>query len=129
MSRLIVVSNRVPPPEDKGASAGGLAVALKAALRERGGLWLGWSGETAADEDSIQIKPRVDGNVTFSLVDLTARDIEEYYSGFANGALWPLLHYRLDLVDFDRRDTSGYFRVNAFFARTLASQLAPDDII
>jgi trehalose 6-phosphate synthase len=43
--------------------------------------------------------------------------------------LWPLLHYRLDLVDFDRRDTSGYFRVNAFFARTLVSQLRPDDII
>jgi trehalose 6-phosphate synthase len=130
MSRLIVVSNRVPPPEDKGASAGGLAVALKAALQERGGLWLGWSGDTAdSDEGSVSIKPRVDGNVIFSLVDLTKRDIEEYYSGFANGALWPLLHYRLDLVDFDRRDTSGYFRVNAFFARVLASQLQDDDII
>jgi trehalose 6-phosphate synthase len=130
VSRLIVVSNRVPPPADKGASAGGLAVALTAALRDRGGLWLGWSGETAAsDADSGRIKPRVEGNVTFSLVDLTERDLEEYYSGFANGALWPLLHYRLDLVDFDRRDTSGYFRVNAFFARTLASQLRPDDVI
>jgi trehalose 6-phosphate synthase len=130
VSRLIVVSNRVPPPADKGASAGGLAVALKAALSERGGLWLGWSGETvAADEDSGRIKPRVEGNVTFSLVDLTKRDLEEYYSGFANGALWPLLHYRLDLVDFDRRDTSGYFRVNAFFARTLVTELRPDDII
>jgi trehalose 6-phosphate synthase len=128
--RLIVVSNRVPPPADKGASAGGLAVALTAALRERGGLWLGWSGDTAAsDTESGLIKPRTEGNVAFSLVDLTRRDIEEYYSGFANGALWPLLHYRLDLVDFDRRDTSGYFRVNAFFARTLASQLRPDDII
>jgi trehalose 6-phosphate synthase len=130
VSRLIVVSNRVPPPADKGASAGGLAVALTAALNERGGLWLGWSGETAAsDAESGLIKPRTEGNVTFSLVDLTKRDLEEYYSGFANGALWPLLHYRLDLVDFDRRDTSGYFRVNAFFARTLASQLRSDDVI
>jgi len=128
--RLIVVSNRVPPPADKGASAGGLAVALTAALSERGGLWLGWSGETTgSDEESVRIKPRTEGNVVFSLVDLSKRDLEEYYSGFANGALWPLLHYRLDLVDFDRRDTSGYFRVNAFFARTLASQLQPDDII
>jgi len=130
VGRLIVVSNRVPPPADKGASAGGLAVALKAALSERGGLWLGWSGETAdSDEGSVTIKPRIEGNITFSLVDLTKRDQEEYYSGFANGALWPLLHYRLDLVDFDRRDTSGYFRVNAFFARTLVSQLRPDDVI
>ncbi|MEP0321260.1 alpha,alpha-trehalose-phosphate synthase (UDP-forming) [Bauldia litoralis] len=130
MSRLIVVSNRVPPPADKGASAGGLAVALQAALRDRGGLWLGWSGETAATEtESEQIKTRVEGNITFSLVDLTKRDQEEYYSGFANRALWPLLHYRLDLADFDRRDTTGYFRVNAFFARILAAQIQPDDVI
>ncbi|WP_421725075.1 alpha,alpha-trehalose-phosphate synthase (UDP-forming) [Bauldia sp.] len=130
MGRLIVVSNRVPPPEDKRASAGGLAVALQAALRERGGLWLGWSGETAASEaDSERVKTRVEGNITFSLVDLTQRDIEEYYSGFANRALWPLLHYRLDLADFDRRDTSGYFRVNALFARILAAEVKPDDEI
>lgn len=130
MGRLIVVSNRVPPPADKGASAGGLAVALKAALSERGGLWLGWSGETArSDEEANKIRPRKEGNIEFSLVDLTRRDLEEYYRGFANGALWPLLHYRLDLVDFDRRDTSGYFRVNAFFARILAAQVKPDDTI
>jgi trehalose 6-phosphate synthase len=130
LGRLIVVSNRVPPPADKGASAGGLAVALKAALAERGGLWLGWSGDTAAsDDDSDNIKSRVEGNITFSLVDLTERDQQEYYYGFANSALWPLLHYRLDLVDFRRRDTSGYFRVNSFFARVLASQLLPDDVI
>ncbi|MCB1487302.1 MAG: alpha,alpha-trehalose-phosphate synthase (UDP-forming) [Bauldia sp.] len=130
MSRLIVVSNRVPPPADKGASAGGLAVALQAALRDRGGLWLGWSGETAeSDSESDQIRTRVEGNITFSLVDLTKRDQEEYYSGFANRALWPLLHYRLDLADFDRRDTTGYFRVNAFFARILAAQVRPDDVI
>ncbi len=130
MGRLIVVSNRVPPPEDKGARAGGLAVALKAALRQRGGLWLGWSGDTAASEaESENVETRVEGNITFSLVDLTKRDQEEYYNGFANRALWPLLHYRLDLADFDRRDTSGYFRVNAFFARVLAAQIQPDDTI
>ncbi|MCW5772448.1 MAG: alpha,alpha-trehalose-phosphate synthase (UDP-forming) [Rhodospirillaceae bacterium] len=130
MGRLIVVSNRVPPPADKGASAGGLAVALQAALSERGGLWLGWSGETAASEaESTVVKTRVDGNITYALVDLSQRDKEEYYSGFANRALWPLLHYRLDLVDFDRRDISGYFRVNAFFAKVLASRLRSDDTI
>ena len=47
MSRLIVVSNRVNPPEQRGeAPAGGLAVALAAALREYSGFWFGWSGET-----------------------------------------------------------------------------------
>ncbi len=132
MSRLVVISNRVPPPGDKGAEAGGLAVALKAALRERGGLWLGWSGKTAEGEDEpeqFKIHTREDGNIHFALVDLTKRDIDEYYSGFANRALWPLLHYRLDLADFDRQDLSGYLRVNAFFAKVLAARLEPDDVI
>lgn len=42
MSRLIVVSNRVsvPGPKDK-AAAGGLAVALYAALRKYDGVWFG----------------------------------------------------------------------------------------
>ena len=47
MSRLIVVSNRVNAPQKPGeAPAGGLAVALAAALREYSGFWFGWSGET-----------------------------------------------------------------------------------
>ena len=39
MSRLIIVSNRVSVPDHKGAAAaGGLAVALQAALAERAAL-------------------------------------------------------------------------------------------
>jgi len=66
MSRLIVVSNRVRAPEKKGeAPAGGLAVALSAALREYSGFWFGWSGETAsgfanrAINDLAPFKPTV----------------------------------------------------------------------
>ncbi len=130
MGRLVVVSNRVPPPVDKGASAGGLAVALRAALEETGGLWLGWSGGTAEDSDGPpEVKTRTEGNISFSVLDLSKRDQEEYYQGFANRALWPLLHYRLDLVDFDRRDTSGFFRVNGMFASVLAERLQPDDVV
>jgi trehalose 6-phosphate synthase len=130
MSRLVVVSNRVPSPQGGASSAGGLAVALKAALAERGGLWFGWSGETVKDEaNAEEVRSARSGGTEFALIDLTERDIAEYYSGFANRALWPLLHYRLDLTDFDRRDTSGYFRVNALFARKLAERLRPDDVI
>ena len=47
MSRLIVVSNRVSAPSDPGkGTAGGLAMALSAALREYRGVWFGWSGQT-----------------------------------------------------------------------------------
>ena len=43
MSRLVVVSNRIAPPDNK-TSAGGLAVGVLGALKAAGGLWFGWSG-------------------------------------------------------------------------------------
>ena len=43
--------------------------------------------------------------------------------------LWPILHYRLDLAEFSRRDLSGYRRVNVHFANQIADWLHPDDVI
>ena len=55
VARLVIVSNRVPPPRAKGAaSAGGLAVALQSFLAP-GTLWFGWSGQvSAADLDEAR---------------------------------------------------------------------------
>jgi trehalose 6-phosphate synthase len=100
LSRLIIVSNRVPSPADGGAAAGGLAVALHAALQQNGGMWFGWSGENSGDRETDRLQTTEVGNITYALVDLTQRDLDEYYAGFANRALWPLFHYRLDLTDF-----------------------------
>ena len=47
MGRLVIVSNRVPLPSERGPRAGGLAVALADALRP-GSLWFGWSGKRPA---------------------------------------------------------------------------------
>ena len=46
MSRLVVISNRVQSVDAPSGNQGGLAVALLAALREKGGVWFGWSGAT-----------------------------------------------------------------------------------
>ena len=37
MSRLVVVSNRIAPPDEHAASAGGLAVGILGALKAAGG--------------------------------------------------------------------------------------------
>lgn len=47
-SRLVIVSNRVPAPQDRSAQAGGLAVVLADGLRP-GSLWFGWSGKRSAE--------------------------------------------------------------------------------
>lgn len=127
--RLVVVSNRVPVPTAAGSPPpGGLAVALSGALENQGGLWFGWSGKIADDVEP-QLHCQTIGNVEYAVVDLTRRDIDEYYHGFANRVLWPVCHYRLDLADLSRRDVNAYFRVNEQFARRLARLLRPDDVI
>ena len=124
--RLVVVSNRVGVP-DGSARAGGLEVAIRAALRRRGGLWFGWSGRVA--EEPGAPKTLRQDNTAYITVDLRKDDYEEFYNGFANRVLWPILHYRLDLAEFTRRDLGGYFRVNQFFATHLEKLLQPDDVI
>ncbi len=126
--RLVVVSNRIAGGPAVGATSGGLAVAVQAALEASGGIWFGWSGEVS-DETPTRLK-RVDaGALTYATLDLTRQDYEQYYNGFANRVLWPLFHYRPDLVDFRREDFGGYSRVNRQFASHLAPLLRADDLI
>ena len=127
VSRLVVVSNRVGVP-DGSARAGGLEVAIRAALRRRGGLWFGWSGRVA-DNGPGAPKTLEQDNISYVTVDLKKDDYDEFYNGFANRVLWPILHYRLDLAEYSRRDLGGYMRVNEFFARNLEKFLRPDDTI
>jgi trehalose 6-phosphate synthase len=130
MSRLIIVSNRVPVPEKGGiVPAGGLAVALKSALEERGGIWMGWSGKSSGDNEPEPMSITQQGKIGYALTDLTDTDVEEYYHGFANRVLWPICHYRLDLAEYGRKEMAGYFRVNRFFAHRLAPLIEPDDVI
>lgn len=128
MSRLVVVSNRVAVPTDQPASAGGLAMALKDALEEKGGVWFGWSGQTS-EETSATPQINQVGAITYATLDLSQKDHDEYYNGFANRTLWPLVHYRLDLADFNRQDYVGYLRVNTTFAERLLPLLTPEDDI
>ncbi len=128
-ARLIIVSNRVAVPDSpRTPLAGGMAVAVKAALKNRKGMWFGWSGRVA--EGPAESPQAVDVNkVTYVLIDLSKSDIQEYYNGLANSVLWPILHYRVDLQEFSRADASGYVCVNRMFADRLSALLNDDDVI
>jgi trehalose 6-phosphate synthase len=127
LARLVVVSNRVAVPS-RDSQAGGLAVAVRSLLKRHGGLWFGWSGTVSAEGD-ITTRTIQHRDMSYVLTDLVEADYQEYYNGFANRVLWPILHYRLDLAEFSRRDLSGYRRVNAHFASQLADLLQPDDVV
>lgn len=127
MPRLVVVSNRVPLPSERGAKAGGLAVALADALQP-GSMWFGWSGRRSPRGGGTTHVQRA-ASITYATVDLTDAEYNSFYVNFSNGALWPLLHFRLGLVDFRADDYEGYRTVNRHFAAALVPLLQPDDLI
>ena len=127
MSRLVAVSNRVTIPK-RLAAAGGLAVGVLAAMKSRGGLWFGWSGElTGSEPAAAAITPRAD--VTYATIDLPRADFERYYGGHCNGTLWPLFHYFVGAVQYSDVNFDAYRRVNRLFADRLLPLLRRDDLL
>jgi len=128
VSRLVVVSNRVPAPAAAGAQAGGLAVALESLMERRGGVWFGWSGRVT-ETPAADAKSMDSGRVQYSTVDLTAEEHDRYYNEFSNSTLWPLLHSMPELMTFDRRNAAVYRTVNSRFVDALQPLLRAGDLI
>lgn len=87
--RLIIVSNRVAVP-DPGVKqmAGGLVVALKAALKNRPGVWFSWSGRI---DERETVEPRIvkRNHTAYAVIDFSKKDFEEYTKGWRTGSCGP----------------------------------------
>lgn len=132
--RLVVVSYRVGL-QTKQLQAGGLASALRAAMRHSGGLWLGSSGQPSDDlpgerahgERGLNLVGR--GKTQYAIISLTTSEHRRFYSNFANGVLWPLFHYRPGLIEYARENFDAYDKVNRLFAQLLRPLLTERDVI
>jgi trehalose 6-phosphate synthase len=126
VSRLVIVSNRVALPKE--SRAGGLAAAMEAALSETGGLWFGWSGRIV-QASARELRQQREGAIDYALLDLTRAEYDDYYLGFSNRTLWPLLHFQPNLIDYSREQHAAYLEVNRLFAQKLAPLLREGDRI
>ena len=119
----IVVSNRVARARPGGAVIGGLAAALLPAVQKSGVVWFGASGKLRRLAPDVVPLVQVEsyGRGTIATVDLPEQHYAGFYEGFANSALWPLIHSRADLLRQTREDYASYCAVNAYMARTLAA--------
>ena len=133
MSRLAVFSNRIPYNFQTGeASAGGLAVAIKASLNGSGAVWIGWSGEIIDDESQRNLDhlktASLDG-VDYVGVPLTREEYEGFYLNYSNGKLWPVMHSMEQFVSRTQGSYKIYQDVNRLFAKVAEKVLKPDDIV
>ncbi len=123
MSRVVLVSNRVLDLR-QAPQAGGVAVALADMVRSGNAIWFGWSGEIKPREEMV-----VKRSGRIATVPLTEHDHQGYYLGYANSVLWPVLHNRLDLAQFEAGFFESYLDVNRRLAGLLLPLLRDDDVI
>ena len=132
---LLVVSNREPYLHrwngDGGITArpatGGVAVALDALMRERGGTWIAHGAGDADREvvdthDTVMVPP---DTPAYALRRLWIEEptFSAYYSGFANEGLWPLCHVVDVRPQFRAEDWAAYQAVNLRFAAAIDTAL------
>jgi trehalose 6-phosphate synthase len=117
---VIAVANRLPVQRgDDGweLSPGGLVTALRPVMATHPGAWVGWDGGTKGMPETLP-----DSGVQLLPIALSAAQARDYYRGFANATLWPLLHDAIEKPRFERSWWRAYQEVNRIFAeRTLSA--------
>ena len=76
------------------------------------GAWVGWEGGTKGMPPTL---PGVD--IQLLPIRLSAAQLRDYYHGFANATLWPLLHDAIEKPRFERAWWHSYQHVNSRLRR------------
>ncbi len=129
---FVVVANRLPVNKQTAPDGtvtwtrapGGLVTALAPIFdRQSGqfdsGAWVGWTGGTDSDDE-----PRVQG-IEIHPVRLSPAEVEDYYEGFSNSALWPLYHDVLVKPEYRADWWEAYIAVNRRFAEAASVAATP----
>ena len=132
---FLVVSNREPyihtMSGDKIISnrpVGGLTEALDPVMRASRGTWVAY-GSGDADKKAVDPHGRVavppeNPEYTLRRVWLTKDEMEGFYLGFSNEALWPLCHVTFTQPIFREADWNIYKKVNQIFATAVLEEVA-----
>jgi trehalose 6-phosphate synthase len=135
--KLVVVSNREPYSHVHAGqrvnvvrNAGGLTVALDAVVQALGGVWVA-TGSGDADRENSDERGRVacppdQPRYTLRRLWLSEQDHAQYYSGFSNGALWPLCHIAYVRPRFRLEDWERYRDVNQRFAEAVLDEVGTE---
>lgn len=143
MSRLIIISNRLPfsveTIEDTvklRQSSGGLVSALKSYFEKntRGSneftekIWVGSADFSQVEWEQSQNNLQ---GIDFTIEPLFIEEdiYNNYYNGFSNSTIWPLFHYFPSLTSFTKEHYDDYYKVNQLFADKIAALLQPGDVV
>jgi trehalose 6-phosphate synthase/phosphatase len=132
--KLVVMSNRAPIKVVREGheqriepTVGGVGTTFLRLLEHHGGLWIAWNGgQKTPPRLSLPAEhPRFD----LSFIELSDRDVSQYYYGMCNRALWPLMHFMISNCHFNVGQWRQYRAVNELFAAAAAEQAGPGDAL
>ncbi len=135
--RLVAVSNRLPFSLEREEhqwivhpGSGGLISAMVPVLRNRDGLWIGWSGTSGDyDWDEILKNAKVETGYNLHPVSLTEEEVDKFYNGFSNQVVWPLFHDLQTRCNFDLEFWNYYRAVNDKFADVICKASNENDFL
>ena len=136
MSRLVIISNRLPITLNRKEgefiyypSAGGLATGLNSLDATIEKIWIGWPGRAIeAKEEQVAVKNDLEKQNLIP-VFLTTKDIELFYEGFSNKAIWPHFHYFTQYTTYLDQYWDAYLRVNQLFFEVIKGEILEGDKI
>jgi len=106
----------------------GLTEALDPVMRASKGTWIAY-GSGDADRKVVDSRNRLavppeKPEYTLRRVWLTEDEVEGFYLGFSNEALWPLCHVTFTPPIFRETDWNTYKKVNKIFAEAVIKEVA-----
>jgi alpha,alpha-trehalose-phosphate synthase [UDP-forming] len=132
--QVVVVSNREPylhylkegkitylnPP-------GGAAHTLDSILQATGGMWVAY-GSGNADKKVVDAQGKISlppeaPRYTLKRIWLNKEEVDGYYYGFSNQAIWPLCHIVYTRPVFRKSDWEYYQKVNKIFAKAVLEEI------
>ena len=137
MSRTIIVSNRLPikiSNLDKSfefsSTSGGLATGMKSIHKKNNFLWIGWPGiDKKSLGNNLTKAEKLLQKKNYIPVFLKKKEINDFYYGTSNEALWPLFHYFLEFSIFNKSHWKSYVNVNRKFADSVIKYAKKNDVV
>ncbi|KAI8870678.1 hypothetical protein GQ42DRAFT_121901, partial [Ramicandelaber brevisporus] len=139
-TRLLVVSNRLPPAPDTAGgvaapqftitmSSGGLVSALSGAKKDMPFTWIGWPGLSFPEHEQDAISGMLFDQHSCVPVFLEDDLADAHYNGFSNSILWPLFHYHQGDISFDDEIWHAYEEANRRFASAIMKHVQDGDLV
>ncbi|CAA7056687.1 unnamed protein product [Microthlaspi erraticum] len=141
--RLLVVANRLPVSAKRTGenswslemSPGGLVSGLLGVAAQFDTKWVGWPGVDVYDE--VEKRALSKALAEMKCIPVFLNEVfDQYYNGYCNGILWPILHH-MGLPQEDDNDTNktfqtqydAYKRANRMFLDVIIDNYEEGDIV